>query len=638
MARDSSSAKKDGSDDDEGRRLTVHWFRNTDLRLHDNPALCRSVELSRGGGKQVGGKTRTTRTTSLGSMLPVFVFDTTRTFGSDVLASSPSGAGSRKCGPRRARFVIEAVSDLRSSLEKRGSGLIVAVGRPEEVLADIIARGASSSATTTDDEGGGGGGGVHVDVVCQEEVCSEELSVDKAVRAELAKTLRGTRGKFRFEAVWGSTMYDPDDLPFDGDGVFGIPDTFTPFRTKVEKVCKIGAPLDVPDDAGLRLPVDVRAIVDGSGSCHASLDYMPTLADLGYSSEDIESSAAVDARSAMPPNYRGGETYALSRVKDYIWDKDLLKTYFDSRNGMIGPDYSTKFAPWLAHGNVSPRHIARACRRYEEVRVQNKSTYWVVFELLTRDYFKFFAKKHGDGIFRLCGTVPSSPGEDDRGGRRWGMDPRKIRAWKDGMTGLPLVDANMRELSATGFMSNRGRQNVCSFLAIDMNMDWRHGAAHFEEHLLDHDVHSNWGNWCSGAGMTGGRLNRFNIVKQSKDYDFGGEYVRLWCPELANVPDRYVHEPWKMSESLMEECGVKIGPGRDYPSPIVDQNSTPKIMDNGRGGGGRGRGGGGGGRHGGKGGGGRGDDGGRNPNRGRGQRQDMKSLKTGSYSFDSKYV
>ena len=181
---------------------------------------------------------------------------------------------------------------------------------------------------------------------------------------------------------------DPDDLPFDGDGVSGIPDTFTPFRTKVEKACL------------------VRTIVDGSGSCRASLDNMPTLADLGYSSEDIESSAAMDARSAMPPNYRGGETYALARVKDYIWDKDLLKTYFDTRNGMIGPDYSTKFAPWLAHGNVSPRHIARKCRRYEEVHVQNKSTYWVVFELLWRDYFKFFTKKHGDGIFHLSGTFP----------------------------------------------------------------------------------------------------------------------------------------------------------------------------------------------------------------------------------------
>ena len=135
------------------------------------------------------------------------------------------------------------------------------------------------------------------------------------------------------------------------------------------------------------------------------------------------------------------------------------------------------------------------------------------------------------------------------------------------------------------------------------------------------------------CSMTGGRLNRFNIVKQSKDYDFGGDYVRLWCPELNDVPDKYVHEPWNMSESLMEECGVKIGPGRDYPSPIVNPNVQPRIMNNGGGGrGGRGRG------RGGKGGRGNGRNGQRrdnknNPNRGKGQRQDMKSLKKGTYTF-----
>jgi len=117
----------------------------------------------------------------------------------------------------------------------------------------------------------------------------------------------------------------------------------------------------------------------------------------------------------------------------------------------------------------------------------------VVFELLWRDYFKFFAKKYGDRIFYLSGTV----GKRYNGGneRKWGMDPKQIQAWKDGMTGYPLVDANMRELKATGFMSNRGRQNVCSFLTIDMNMDWRYGGDYFEELLLDYDVHSNWGNW-----------------------------------------------------------------------------------------------------------------------------------------------
>lgn len=577
------------------------------------------MELSTGkkAKKVVGAATPKSFSTpaSAPGILPVFVFDTTRIYGSKVR----SELGCNKCGPRRALFVIDAIADLRSSLEQRGSGLIVAVGTPEKVLAEL-AKGALLATPSQP---------VNVNIICQEEVCSEELNVDGAVRAELAKAM--TKGsRFNFETVWGSTMYDPDTLPYDG-GVMGIPDTFTPFRNKVEKNCEIGQPLDVPTDAELRMPLDANDIV-GKSKCHASLDYMPKLADLGYSREDIDLVSTVDSRSAMPANYRGGETFALARVQDYIWDKDLLKVYFDTRNGMIGSDYSTKFAPWLAHGNVSPRHIARECRKYEQMRVENKSTYWVVFELLWRDYFKFFAKKQGDKIFRVDGTIGS---EGHTNERKWGMDPKRIRAWQDGMTGYPLVDANMRELAATGFMSNRGRQNVCSFLTIDMNMDWRYGGDYFEETLLDYDVHSNWGNWCSGAGMTGGRLNRFNIVKQSKDYDLGGDYVRLWCPELENVPDKFVHEPWKMSDVLMEECGVKIGSGRDYPSPIIDPNVQPKIM------GGGGRGGGRGGRsgnrnHGGRGrrgrGGNRRND---NPNRGRGQRQDMKSLKTGSYKLDS---
>ncbi|KAL7542646.1 hypothetical protein ACHAXR_011952 [Thalassiosira sp. AJA248-18] len=602
-------------DNSSSSALNIHWFR-TDLRLHDNPALCRTIELSQGKkatNQPVGSSAAASSTPSSG-ILPVFVFDTSRIYGSDVR----SELGCQKCGPRRAQFVLEAVADLRSNLKKRGSGLVVAVGKPETVLANI-------ARSTTNDEG------MKINVVCQEEVCSEELAVDKAVRAELAKAM-SKGSKFHFETVWGSTMYDPNSLPFDGD-VMGIPDTFTPFRNKVEKNCEIGSPLDIPSDAELKVSNDFK-------KCKAAsmLDYMPTLADLGYSPEDLASVSTVDARTAMPANYCGGETYALKRVKEYIWDKDLLKIYFDTRNGMIGSDYSTKFAPWLAHGNVSPRYIARECRRYEEERVENKSTYWVVFELLWRDYFKMFAKKQGDRIFYPNGTIGKGSHTNKR---KWGMDPKQIQAWKDGMTGYPLVDANMRELAATGFMSNRGRQNVCSFLTIDMNMDWRYGGDYFEETLLDYDVHSNWGNWCSGAGMTGGRLNRFNIVKQSKDYDFGGEYVRLWCPELKHVPDKYVHEPWKMSEALMEECGVKIGPGRDYPSPIVDPSVTPKIMNGGRGGGrgGRGRGGRQGGGRGGRGSSNRnnGRDNG-NSNRGRGQRQDMKSLKTGSYKFDSKYV
>jgi deoxyribodipyrimidine photo-lyase len=605
MANGSSS-----SDDHTGRSVSIHWFRQTDLRLHDNPALCRTAELSCGKATKklpVGASAASSSKPNPSGIVPVFIFDTTRIYGSNVR----SKLGCLKCGPRRAKFVLEAVADLRSNLEKRGSGLIVAVGKPEIVLADIV----KSAILRSDNIEGG----VKINVVCQEEVCSEELSVDKAVRAELAKAM-SKGNKFHFETVWGSTMYDPNTLPYDGN-VFGIPDTFTPFRNQVEKHCKIGNPLDEPNNAELTMPPDIKDIVNDS-ACRESLTYMPELADLGYSAEDIDSASHIDSRSAMPKNYCGGETFALERVKDYIWEKDLLKIYFDTRNGMIGADYSTKFAPWLALGNVSPRYIARECRRYEETRVQNKSTYWVVFELLWRDYCKFFAKKYGDRIFYPNGILGASSHPNKR---KWGMDPKQIQAWKDGMTGYPLVDANMRELAATGFMSNRGRQNVCSFLTIDMNMDWRYGGDYFEKTLLDYDVHSNYVNWLAGAGMTGGRLNRFNIVKQSKDYDFGGDYVRLWCPELKNVPDNFVHEPWKMSAALMEECGVKIGPGRDYPSPIVNPDVLPKIMNGGgRGGGGRGNG------RGGRSGGGRGGFHERN-------KRD-KGSRAGSYAFDSKYI
>jgi len=140
-----------------------------------------------------------------------------------------------------------------------------------------------------------------------------------------------------------------------------------------------------------------------------------------------------------------------------------------------------------------------------------------------------------------------------------------LERWKEGKTGMPLVDANMRELAATGFMSNRGRQNVASYLALDLQLDWRKGADHFESLLLDYDVCSNWGNWVAAAGLTGGRVNRFNIAKQSKDYDPDGKYLRHWLPELKDVPAPQIHEPWTMSKSDQEKYNVRIG--LDYPEP-----------------------------------------------------------------------
>ena len=132
-----------------------------------------------------------------------------------------------------------------------------------------------------------------------------------------------------------------------------------------------------------------------------------------------------------------------------------------------------------------------------------------------------------------------------------------------------------------------------------MRAQWRLGAAHFEQHLLDYDVCSNWGNWAAAAGVTGGRINRFNVVKQAKDYDADGDYVRTWVPELANVPPPKVHEPWQLSRDEQQRYGLNLGvdyPAKPPPSRFggyAEMGRTPSTADamgspRGRGRGGRG--------------------------------------------------
>jgi len=212
---------------------------------------------------------------------------------------------------------------------------------------------------------------------------------------------------------------------------------------------------------------------------------------------------------------------------------------------MLGEAYSSKFSPWLALGCISPRRIWHEVQRYEKQRVKNKSTYWLVFELLWRDFFFFMGLSQGDKLFAPGGvTGDRSP---------WRGSQQALEKWKEGRTGDRLVDANMRELKATGFMSNRGRQNVASYLIFDLGVDWRFGAAHFEELLLDHDPCSNWGNWVAAAGLTGQRVNRFNTRKQLNDYDPGCDYVDCWLKEATRTRKR----PSELNSKKSDEASSK---------------------------------------------------------------------------------
>ena len=195
-----------------------------------------------------------------------------------------------------------------------------------------------------------------------------------------------------------------------------------------------------------------------------------------------------DRRGVLP--FTGGETAALERMKHYFWTADRLRMYKETRNGLLGADYSSKFSPWLAAGCISPRIIASEVKAYEARVVANDSTYWLLFELLWRDYFRFAPLNWGRTLFWLWG-----PRQQPDASRVWRRDARCMSSWAVGRSGYPFVDANMRELLLSGFMSNRGRQNVASFFTKDLDMDWRLGAEWFESLLLDHDPGANYGNW-----------------------------------------------------------------------------------------------------------------------------------------------
>jgi deoxyribodipyrimidine photo-lyase len=278
---------------------------------------------------------------------------------------------------------------------------------------------------------------------------------------------------------------------------------------------------------------------------------MPSLIDFGHEPFETNPNAAFACK--------GGETAGIERLKYYLWETNAAATYKQTRNGLIGSDYSTKFSPWLATGCLSPKYIYAELKRYEKERTSNESTYWIFFELLWRDFFRLMGKKHGNRIF-LKGGTHNKPLKHLRNNQEM------FAVWAEGRTGVPFIDANMRELAETGFMSNRGRQNVASFLVRDLKVNWQMGAEYFESQLLDYDPCSNWCNWnyVAGVGSDPREDRYFNILTQAKNYDNNGDFVRIWCPELKDVPRDYIHRPDLLTTA--QKQAYNMG---QYPKAVV---------------------------------------------------------------------
>jgi deoxyribodipyrimidine photo-lyase len=403
--------------------------------------------------------------------------------------------GFPKTGKLRHQFLIQSVKNLQVNLQKIGSNLIIRTGFPEDILPQLAKE-------------------IQADeIYTSEEITSEENEVDSLVEERLKADGR----KIKF--FWQTTLFHVDDLPMD---IENLPDVFTQFRNKVEKFAKIRRTFDIPKN------LIFRGLINSEQICDLSINELVS--------------------------FKGGETEAINRLNDYFWGKDLLKTYKETRNGMLGLDYSSKFSVWLANGCISSRYIYEEIKKYEHERIANESTYWLVFELIWRDYFRFVAMKFGNKIFHERGIMNKPT--------NWKTNRNIFEKWRLGETGVPLIDANM--------MSNRGRQNVASFLVKDLQIDWRWGAAWFESQLIDYDVCSNWGNWLYVAGVGNDpRENRyFNILKQATNYDGKGECVKHWLPVLSDVPVDRIHSVGLLTNEEQKRFEIRLGV--DYPNPIVD--------------------------------------------------------------------
>ncbi|WP_048306704.1 DASH family cryptochrome [Halomonas sp. PR-M31] len=290
-----------------------------------------------------------------------------------------------------------------------------------------------------------------------------------------------------FQEQTTHTLFDQGALPFELDE---LPGTFTQFRKRVEPLT-IEAPLSAPG----ALPPPVS---DAQPS--------PTLPQ-----------AIVDPGSP----FKGGEREGSAHLEAYFSGFDAAH-YKETRNALEGWQNSSKFSAWLANGSLSPRQIVERLHRFENEVKANESTYWIYFELLWREFYQWYAHAHGARLFTLKGLKDEPPRPD--------RDIERFTAWCRGETGLPIVDACMRELNATGYMSNRGRQLVASALINELEQDWRWGAAYFERQLVDYDVASNWGNWqyLGGVGADPRGLRRFDLAKQTAQYDPEGSFIVRW--------------------------------------------------------------------------------------------------------------
>ena len=414
------------------------WFRN-DLRIHDNEIL---LEATRKADK----------------VLPVYCFD--------PYYFQHNALGVPKTGSFRARFLLEAVADLRKNLQAYGAELVIRTGNPAEILPQLAEQYQVN------------------EVYHHREVAYEETGISEQVEAALWKM------RLNLKHFIGHTLYHKEDLPFP---IKDIPDSFAVFKKKVERDSNVRPCVPTPEHI-------ITPEIPDAGE-------LPTLQQLGLD-EPVDDPRATNY-------FQGGETAALVQLHKYFSQSDPAVKPKGSRNSSV--NNSSKLSPWLAVGCISPRQV------YWEIFKHNQDSYaqtasLLKLELLWRDYFRFMFKKHGQKFIKS---------KTDSDAQAPATNEFDFLKWANGETGVPFVDACMHELNATGYICNPCRQIVAAYLVHELKADWTRGAAYFEEKLIDYSPASNWGNWAFIAGVNDAKESKYTIAAMQPK-DAASDFVNTW--------------------------------------------------------------------------------------------------------------
>lgn len=374
--------------------------------------------------------------------------------------------GLARANLQRLQQQLASISELKTALATRQIGLITLFG---DAVGAITQLAAQLQATQ---------------LYCAEPVAADERN---AIR-QLALKLKVTQ--LDCNSLLGDELRPELD---------SLPHSFTPFRKQREPLLRVSAP--------------VTTLLNQA-------DWLSPAATEPF---NHPFSALQRQFQAQPAKAQTGEQAALARLTHFIWQGRHILHYKQTRNQLLGPDYASFCSAYLAQGSLSVRWLWQQIVAFETQIAANESTYWLKFELLWREFFRWQFRKYGTRWFSK-GAVKGNI--DFTAPQVSASQHAAFNRWCSAATGIAFVDANMRLLNQSGLMSNRGRQNVASYLIHDLGIDWRLGAAYFEQRLLDYDCASNWGNWAYIAGTGNSTERQFNLQKQAQLYDADSSFVK----------------------------------------------------------------------------------------------------------------